>query len=106
MITVIGKLQDTDQYFGRDGFNVLARHPDWSPELNQQFIDEAIQRGDHLLFASWNATGQYREELLQIVRRLTSVVADVDLCVACQNNPPVTGRSTCSNCVDWSGQHG
>lgn len=71
MITVIGKLADTDQYVGREGFNVLARRADWSPELNQKFIDDAIQRGDHLLFASWSASGQYREELLQIVRRLT-----------------------------------
>lgn len=67
MITVIGKLKDTEQYVGIDGFNVLSRSSDWTPELNKQFIDEAIQRGDHLLFASWNSSGRYREELLQII---------------------------------------
>lgn len=71
MITVIGKLEDTAQYIGRDGFNVLARRDDWTPELNQRFIADAIDRGDHLLFASWQATGQYREELITMLRILT-----------------------------------
>ena len=98
MITVIGKLADIDQYVGREGFNVLARREDWSPEVNQRFIDEAIQRGDHLLFTSWSASGQYREELLQIVRRLTPVVADV-LCPHCMGS---NGKHT-SRCPVWRG---
>ena len=43
------------------------------------------------------------------VRALLDVLGDVrlltqrapDLCVACRKNPPVQGRSTCSECVDW-----
>lgn len=26
----------------------------------------------------------------------------LDLCLVCRKNPPVPGRSTCSQCVDWS----
>lgn len=72
MITVIGKLADTQQYIGREGYNVLDKINDWTPELNQQFIDEAISRGDALLFVSWQVTGQYREELVQLLKRLTT----------------------------------
>jgi len=69
-ITVIGKLADTKEYEGRDGFNVLASTDNWSKELNHGFIESAIKRGDHLLFTSWTATGQYREELIQIINHL------------------------------------
>lgn len=70
MITVIGKLPNTEQYIDREGFNVLARRDDWTPAMNRDFIRQAIERGDHLLFVSWQATGQYREELIQILDSL------------------------------------
>ncbi len=70
LITVLGKLDDTQKYIGRAGFNVLGYCEDWTPEMNQRFIDEAINRGDELLFVSYETSGQYRNELIQIIERL------------------------------------
>jgi hypothetical protein len=70
MITVIGKLKDTQQYIGRDGFCVLANRPDWSEQMQAEFIETAMREGHALLFASWQADGQYRNELAQILARL------------------------------------
>lgn len=43
-------------------------------------------------------------ELETLVDKLQSQLTPraLDLCVACRENPPVPGRSTCSKCVDWS----
>lgn len=71
MITVIGKLKDTKQYTGRDGFCVLANRPNWSEEMQAQFIETAMREGHALLFVSWQADGQYRNELVQILAHLT-----------------------------------
>lgn len=70
MITVVGKLQDTQQYVGKRGFNVLAKRDDWTLEKNQKFIRDAMNRGDDILFCSWTASGQYREELIQMLKML------------------------------------
>ena len=71
MITVIGKLKDTQQYIGREGFCVLANRSDWSEEMQAEFIETAMSEGHGLLFVSWQADGQYRTELVQILAHLT-----------------------------------
>lgn len=71
MITVIGKLKDTQSYIGREGFCVLANRQDWSEEMQAEFIKTAMNNGHALLFVSWQVDGQYRNELVQILAHLT-----------------------------------
>jgi len=71
MITVIGKLKDTVKYAHLPDVNIMFELSDYSPEQNREFIDRAFERGDALLIASWTADGVYREELIQLLRRLT-----------------------------------
>lgn len=69
-ILVIGKLVDTAPYVGRPGFDVMPPRTDWTPELNRQFILAALRQGQPIMFVSWQVTGQYRNELIQILQEL------------------------------------
>lgn len=71
-ILVIGKLADTAPYVGIPGFDVMAQRDDWTPELNRQFILDAMRQGQPIMFVSWQVTGQYRNELVQILQELTA----------------------------------
>ena len=46
MLTVLGKLRDTERYLGLPGYNVLANIQHWTPEINQRWLMEAVARGD------------------------------------------------------------
>ncbi len=79
MITVLGKLSDTQPYLGRQGYNVMPRRADYSPALNAQWLSEAVDRGDLFLLVSPYANGLYLTELHQLIdllemagRRLSS----------------------------------
>ena len=72
MITVLGKLNDTIQFLGVPGFNVLALDGDWSFDRNIAFLEAAVTRGDHFLLVSVDAAGGiYGDELKCLVARLT-----------------------------------
>jgi hypothetical protein len=71
MTTVIGKIEDVQKYHGKQGYNVLACE-DWSIEKNRQWLQEAIERGDKILFTTTaDVSGQYQQELLWLCRLLT-----------------------------------
>jgi hypothetical protein len=63
MITVLGKLADTQKYLGKTGYNVLAKCADWSPSVNERWLRQAVARGDQFLLVSIDCSGQYRKEL-------------------------------------------
>ena len=72
MVTVLGKLNDTIQFLGVPGFNVLALGDDWSFDRNIAFLEAAVTRGDYFLLVSVDAAGGiYGEELEWLVARLT-----------------------------------
>ena len=51
-LVVLGRLSDTRQFKGQDGFSVLADEADWSPELNEAFIEQVIEEGRSVNLAS------------------------------------------------------
>lgn len=71
MITVIGKLADIERYRNVTGYNVMARRDDWTPERNRSWLDEAIARGDQFLIASSDYSGEFLNELIYLLRRIT-----------------------------------
>jgi len=71
MITVLGKLEDTEAFVGVSGYNVLqANTSDWTLEFNADWLREAVHRKDSFLLVSTRATGQYANELRQLVNLL------------------------------------
>ena len=86
MITVIGKLADTTEYIDREGYNVLSKFDGWTPEFNREWLRQAVERGDQILIVSTqNVTGQFRNELLDLINLLT----------VCEDR-------NCHNCVHWN----
>ncbi len=71
MITVLGKLTDTQEYVGRAGYNVLYESSTWTIESNRTWLIEAVHRGDLFLLVSVEGTGQYANELQQLISLLT-----------------------------------
>ena len=69
MITVLGKLADTQKYIGLDGYNVLSFTPDWTPDKNYKWLDAAIARGDQFLIVSSEWSGWFAEELKYLMKR-------------------------------------
>jgi len=69
MITVLGKLSDTQRYIGLDGYNVLPFTPDWTPDKNREWLDAALARGDQFLLVSQDWSGQFAEELKYLMER-------------------------------------
>jgi len=69
MITVLGKLADTQRYIGLDGYNVLPFMPDWAPDKNWKWLDAAIARGDQFLIVSPEWSGQFAKELKYLMKR-------------------------------------
>ncbi len=74
MITVIGKLQDTQRYSDLIGYNVMSiLIPDWTPELNRAWLDAAIERGDQFLIVSNDYSGEFRNELIYLLQRISQM---------------------------------
>ena len=71
MITVLGKLADTQKYIGLDGYNVLPMLPDWTPEKNRAWLHAAIQRGDDFLIIGRDISGEFAKEICYLLHRLT-----------------------------------
>jgi len=76
MITVLGKLADTEKYIGKSGYSVYAKCPDWTPTKNFYWLVDAVARGDDFLIVSRDATGQFRQELQDLLDILELGVAD------------------------------
>ncbi len=72
MITVLGKFRDISQYYNRIGYNVMPRSESWTPELNRAWIDAAIACGDQFLIASNDYTGEFRNELIYLLQRISA----------------------------------
>lgn len=71
MITVLGKLKDTQRYAGQAGYNVLPFSLDWTPEKNRRWLQSAIERGDDFLIISTDVSGQFAEELQYLAEHNT-----------------------------------
>ncbi len=71
MITVIGKFCDIEPYIGRAGYNVMPFMADWSPEANRAWIDAALDRGDQILIASNDYSGEFLNELIYLFEKLS-----------------------------------
>ena len=67
MITVLGKLNDTAAYIGRDGYNVYAKSDDWTPQKNFYWLCDSVARGDDFLIVSRDASGQFLQELRDLL---------------------------------------
>lgn len=48
---MIGRLPDTAPYIGKPGYDVLDI-PDWTPEKNDQWVQDIIDRNGNVLVAS------------------------------------------------------
>jgi hypothetical protein len=67
MITVLGKLSDTDAYANTSSYNVMAECLDWTPQKNFIWLKDAVLRGDEILLVSRNIHGYYGRELLSLL---------------------------------------
>jgi hypothetical protein len=68
MITVIGKLEDTKTYAHRSGYHVLPKMTNWTPQIQERFIQRGFESGsDFLLLAPIKASGQYRAEIVELL---------------------------------------
>lgn len=67
IITVLGKLKDTKEYIGKDGYNVLAESDGWTQRLNAEWLLEAVKRGDKFLIVSTELTGMFEKEVYRLV---------------------------------------
>jgi hypothetical protein len=72
MITVIGKWRDVSKYEFSKGYNVMPLDPDWTPERNRAWIDAAIDRGDKIMIASSDVSGEFKNELRYLLEKLTA----------------------------------
>lgn len=70
MLTVLGKLKDTQHIILNDETNVFDRTVDWSPKKNEEWLRRAVERGDSFLLLG-KASGYYATELRQLVELLT-----------------------------------
>ncbi len=73
MITVIGKLEACKKYIGKCGYNVLPESEGWTPEINLEWIQEAVQRGDDFLILSTKSvSGFFEKEVNFLLRIITT----------------------------------
>jgi len=70
VITVLGKVKDTIEYIGKEGYNVLERNNNYSFVSNLLWLEEAILRGDKFLLVSLELTGTYKVEVEYLLETL------------------------------------
>ncbi len=69
MITVIGKLEACKKYIGKSGYNVFPESEGWTPEMNLNWIQEAVQRNDDFLILGTNSVSGFFAKEVQFLFR-------------------------------------